>query len=65
MQIALPNTGYVLRFPTGLGVTESGSVNELEQTVLDIDIENRADVRRPLDRQLAIRAILEREGIYE
>lgn len=37
-QIDLPNTGYVMRFPKELGVTESGSINELEKTDPDVKI---------------------------
>ena len=36
IQINLPNSGYVLRFPNNLGVTSSGSINELDKTSPDI-----------------------------
>lgn len=36
MQVLLPNTGYVMKYSYDLGTTESGSVNELEQTTPDI-----------------------------
>lgn len=36
IQVDLPRTGFVLRFSKEMGITESGSVNELEQTMPDI-----------------------------
>lgn len=36
MQVDLPRTGFVLRFAKEMGVSESGSVNELDQTMPDI-----------------------------
>lgn len=40
MLIDLPNTGYVLRFPKAMGITELGSINELDQTEPDIVVPN-------------------------
>lgn len=36
MIIDLPNSGYVLRFSKEIGITEKGSINELDQTEPDI-----------------------------
>lgn len=38
-QINLPNTGYMLRFSKQLGITNSGSINELDHTQPDIEID--------------------------
>lgn len=40
MLIDLPNSGYVLRFPKEIGITEKGSINELEKTQPDIVVSN-------------------------
>lgn len=40
MLIDLPNSGYVLRFPKEMGITEKGIINELDQTTPDIVISN-------------------------
>lgn len=40
MQIDLPNSGYVLRFPKELGLTKSGKINEIEKTSPDIFIDS-------------------------
>lgn len=34
--LGLPNTGYIVRFSKELGVTESGSINEIDKTEPDI-----------------------------
>lgn len=40
MQIDLPNSGYVLRFPKEIGLTNSGKINEIEKTSPDIFIDS-------------------------
>lgn len=40
MLIDLPNSGYVLRFPKELAMTEKGSINELEQTTPDVIVQD-------------------------
>ncbi|WP_100065826.1 S41 family peptidase [Miniphocaeibacter massiliensis] len=40
MVIALPKTGYLLRFPKQLGVTGKGSINEKDKTLPDYKIED-------------------------
>ena len=37
-QVDLPKTGYVMRFPKELGITERGVIDELEKTTPDIKI---------------------------
>lgn len=37
-QVDLPKTGFVMRFPKKLGVTEKGVIDELEKTVPDVKI---------------------------
>ena len=37
-QVDLPKTGFVMRFPKELGVTEKGVIDELEKTVPDVKI---------------------------
>lgn len=32
-------SGYVIRFPKEMGVTKSGSINELDQTKPDIEVQ--------------------------
>ena len=67
MLIDLPNTGYVLRFSKELGITEQGSINELDQTEPDIFISNPRKVTRRngpiVNYDEAISTILEMEGI--
>lgn len=38
--IALPNTGYLVRFSKELGVTGKGSINEKDQTTPDYEVED-------------------------
>ena len=60
LQIDLPNSGYVLRFPKEIGLTESGYINEIEKTNPDISIDsNRYDY---LKDQPIIQKIIEIEG---
>lgn len=60
LQIDLPNSGYVLRFPKEIGLTESGYINEIEKTNPDISIDsNRYD---DLKDQPIIQKIIEIEG---
>lgn len=40
MLIDLPNSGYILRFPKEMDITEKGSINELDQTTPDILVPN-------------------------
>lgn len=68
MLIDLPNTGYVLRFSKELGITEEGSINELDQTEPDIEVSNPRKVTnisgRPIvDYDEALNAVLKMEGI--
>ena len=39
VQVDLPNTAFVMRFSNVMGVTESGSINELDQTMPDIIVQ--------------------------
>lgn len=60
LQIDLPNSGYVLRFPKEIGLTESGYINEIEKTNPDISIDsNRYD---EIKEQPIIQKIIEMEG---
>ena len=67
MLIDLPNTGHILRFSKELGITEQGSINELDQTEPDIFISNpRKVISRNgpiINYDEAISTILEMEGI--
>lgn len=60
MQVHLPKTGYVMRYSYSLGTTESGLINELEQTRPDIVCS--PDTSGPLINQPCIKEILKREG---
>ncbi|MCI5972848.1 MAG: S41 family peptidase [Anaerococcus sp.] len=65
MQIDLPNTGYVLRFANDLGVTESGSINEMDQTTPDIIVDiNYTYTTKDLIDQDIIKAVIEDANIY-
>lgn len=60
IQINLPNSGYVLRFPNNLGVTSSGSINELDKTNPDIIVEkNITDIYSNFLDQKIIQAVIE------
>ena len=60
LQVDLPNSGCVLRFPKEIGVTESGYINEMEKTNPDINIDsNRFD---HIKDQPIIQKIIEIEG---
>ncbi|MFR7836169.1 MAG: hypothetical protein ACLU31_06110, partial [Ezakiella sp.] len=37
-QVDLPKTGFVMRFPKELGITEKGVIDELEKTEPDVKI---------------------------
>lgn len=62
MQVVLDNTGYIMRFSKSLGVTEKGSINELEKTTPHIEVYGD-DLSLPLVRQNSIREILKLEDI--
>lgn len=64
MQIDLPNTAFVLRFSNVMGVTESGSINELDQTVPDIIVqESEEDKTGYLENQRIIKAVMRDAGL--
>lgn len=68
MLIDLPNTGYVLRFSKELGITEEGSINELDQTEPDIELSNPRKVTSQSGRPIisydeAVSTVLKIEGI--
>ena len=70
MLIDLPNSGYILRFSKEMGVTEKGSINELDQTEPDVLISNPikkisfdSNGNAILNGDKAIISIIEREGI--
>ena len=64
LQVDLPRTGYVLRFSDGLGLTESGSINELDKTKPDIEVkEDFTRTTKPLKEQKIIKAVINDAGI--
>lgn len=64
LQVDLPRTGYVLRFSDGLGLTESGSINELDKTKPDIEVkEDFTTTTKPLKDQKIIKAVIKDAGI--
>lgn len=64
MQVDLPKTGYVLRFSDGLGLTKSGSINELDKTKPDIEVkEDFTTTTKPLKEQEIIKAVIKDAGI--
>lgn len=64
LQVDLPKTGYVLRFSDGLGLTESGSINELDKTKPDILVkEDFTTTTKPLKDQEIIKAVIKDAGI--
>ncbi|WP_294796498.1 S41 family peptidase [uncultured Fenollaria sp.] len=64
MQVDLPNTSFVLRFSNIMGVTESGSINELDQTVPDIIVqESEEDKTGYLENQRIIKAVMRDAGL--
>lgn len=64
MQVALPNTAFVLRFSNNMGLTESGSINELDQTVPDIIVqESEEDKTGYLENQRIIKAVMRDAGL--
>ena len=64
MQVALPNTAFVLRFSNNMGVTESGSINELDQTMPDIIVqESEEDKTGYLENQRIIKAVMRDAGL--
>lgn len=62
-QVALPYSGYVLRFPTTLGLTESGVINEEEKTLPDYLVDPSL-IESLLD-QASIKKVLDLEGLGE
>ena len=64
MQIDLPNTAFVMRLSNVMGVTESGSINELDQTVPDIIVqESEEDKTGYLENQRIIKAVMRDAGL--
>lgn len=64
MQVDLPNTAFVIRFSNVMGVTESGSINELDQTVPDIIVhESEEDKTGYLENQRIIKAVMRDAGL--
>ncbi len=64
MQVDLPNTAFVLRLSNVMGVTESGSINELDQTVPDIIVqESEEDKTGHLENQRIIKAVMRDAGL--
>ena len=64
MQVALPNTAFVLRFSNNMGLTESGSINELDQTMPDIIVqESEEDKTGYLENQKIIKAVMRDAGL--
>ena len=64
MQVDLPNTAFVLRFSNVMGVTEFGSINELDQTVPDIIVqESEEDRTGYLENQKIIKAVMRDAGL--
>lgn len=64
MQVALPNTAFVLRFSNNMGLTESGSINELDQTMPDIIVqESEEDKTGYLEKQRIIKAVMRDAGL--
>ncbi len=61
---SLPNTGFAMRYSETMGVTESGSINERDQTLPDIEVENAGqEVDLPFREQKTIRAVMEDAGL--
>lgn len=66
MQVDLPNTAFVMRFSNVMGVTESGSINELDQTVPDIIVqESEEDKTGYLENQRIIKAVMRDAGLIK
>lgn len=64
MQVDLPNTAFVMRFSNVMGVTESGSINELDQTMPDIIVqESEEDKTGYLENQRIIKAVMRDAGL--
>lgn len=64
MQVALPNTAFVLRFSNNMGLTESGSINELDQTMPDIIVQEiEEDKTGYLENQKIIKAVMRDAGL--
>lgn len=60
----LPNTGYAIRYSANMGVTESGSINERDQTTPDIEVEYAGrEVNLPFREQKTIRAVMKDAGL--
>ncbi|UQK59775.1 S41 family peptidase [Fenollaria massiliensis] len=64
MQVDLPNTAFVMRFSNVMGLTGSGSINELDQTVPDIIVqESEEDKTGYLENQRIIKAVMRDAGL--
>lgn len=64
VQVDLPNTAFVMRFSNVMGVTESGSINELDQTVPDIIVQEcEEDKTGYLENQRIIKAVMRDAGL--
>lgn len=64
MQVALPNTAFVLRFSNNMDLTESGSINEIDQTMPDIIVqESEEDKTGYLENQKIIKAVMRDAGL--
>lgn len=64
VQVDLPNTAFVMRFSNVMGVTESGSINELDQTMPDIIVqESEEDKTGYLENQRIIKAVMRDAGL--
>lgn len=60
MQVALPNTGYIMRFSKEIGTNSSGEINEIEKTNPDIEVDSSQE--KILEKQAIIKKILELEN---
>lgn len=64
MQVDLPNTAFVMRFSNVMGVTESGSINELDQTMPDIIVQESEEEKTGyLENQRIIKAVMRDAGL--
>lgn len=61
---SLPNTGFAMRYSETMGITESGSINQRDQTLPDIEVEYAgSEVNLPFREQKTIRAVMEDAGL--
>lgn len=64
MQVDLPNSGYILRFSNNLGLSESGSINEMDKTSPDIYVNEKFTyTTNKLVDQKIIKAVIKDAGI--